>query len=298
MASDASGVTRPVAEARASAVTWALVAIALAFAIYAPILYYLARHWRAVEDFSHGMIVAPLAIYFAWERRSQLARAPLEPSWWGLLPLLLGLAALTVGRLGVELMAMRTAFLLTLHGLVLLLLGLQIYRILLFPLLFLFLAIPPPQSLMNAVTFPLQLFAADLAVTALHWIEVPALREGNIIALPDTQLFVADACSGMRSVMALGTLAVVFAYFFRKTVAERVLIVGSAIPIAILVNSFRVALTGYLTHLWGEGAAEGVIHMTEGFFTFAIALVLLFIEAWILKLLWPRLQGLISRRPA
>jgi exosortase len=275
-------------EARRFAVGATALTIALAMGIFAPILYYLVRHWKIVPDYSHGFLVAPLAVYFAWERREHLKRIPIDQSWWGLVPLALGALALAIGRLGVELMAMRTAFVLTVIGLVMLLLGWRMFRALAFPLLFLFLMIPLPQSLANTITFPLQLIASDLAMTPLYWLEIPALREGNIIHLAGTQLLVAEACSGLRSVMALGTLGVVFAYFFRKNMIERILIVLSTLPIAILVNAFRVALTGYLTHRFGQAAAEGIIHQTEGFFTFGLAFCLLLLEAWLLQRLWPR----------
>ena len=271
-----------------------LLAITVAAGIFAPILYHMARHWKLVDDYSHGFLVAPLAVYFAWERRDALRRTPIEPSWWGLLPLALGTMALAVGRLGVELMAMRTGFVLTLIGLFLLLLGTRIFRVLMFPLFFLFLMIPLPQSLVNIIAFPLQLIAADVAVNALYLIGIPALREGNIIHMADTQLFVAEACSGLRSLMALGTLAIVFAYFFRKNAIERILIVLSAIPVAILVNAFRVALTGVLTDRFGPAAAEGWIHQTEGFFTFGLAFAILLLEAWLLRTFWPESW----RRPA
>jgi exosortase len=271
------------------AVAGAIVAIALSIAIFAPILYYMVHHWKAVEDYSHGFLVGPLALYFAWERRELLRRAPIVPNWWGLVPLALGALALAIGRLGVEQMAMRVAFVLTLNGIVLLLLGQAVYRILAFPLLFLFMMVPLPQSLVNVITFPLQLIAADSAVETLYWMGIPALREGNIIHLAEATLFVADACSGLRSIMALATLAVVFAYFFRKNPIERLVIVASALPIAIFVNAFRVALTGALAHHMGQGAAEGVIHQTEGFFTFGLAFGLLLCEAWLLAALWPRL---------
>ena len=116
---------------------------------------------------------------------------------------------------------------------------------------------------------------------------IPALREGNIIHLANTQLFVEEACSGLRSLMALVTLGVIFAYFFRKSFVQRTIIVLSAIPIAIVVNAFRVTLTGILTHHFGEEAAGGWIHQTEGLFTFAIAFLLLLGEAWLLQYLWP-----------
>ena len=262
--------------------------VALAIGIFSPILYFMVLHWKIVPDYSHGFLVAPLAVYFAFERRDALRRTPFTPSWWGLVPLVLGASALAVGRLGVELMAMRTGFVLTLNGLVLLLLGVRAYRVLAFPLLFLFMMVPLPQSLVNVIAFPLQLVAADFAVNVLYLLEIPALREGNIIHLAEVPLFVAEACSGLRSLMALGTLAVVFAYFFRKSWIERIVIVASAIPIAIFVNEFRVALTGILTHRFGEAAAEGVIHQTEGFFTFGLAFALLLLEAWLIDVVRPR----------
>jgi exosortase len=276
------GIERRVAVLRAASVT------ALAVGVFAPILFYMTLQWKADANYSHGFLVAPLALYFAWERLPQLKRAPIDPSWWGVLPLLAGALTLIVGRLGVELMSMRIAFVLTLIGIVLLTLGRSPFRILAFPLLFLFLMVPLPQSLVNVVAFPLQLSAAQIAVASLHVLGVPALLEGNIIHLANTQLFVAEACSGLRSLMALGTLGVVFAYFFRKNMVERAVLIVSTIPIAILVNAFRVGLSGYLTHHYGSGAAEGAIHQFEGFFTFGIAFALLLLEAWLMKALWPK----------
>lgn len=257
----------------------------LAVAIFGPILFYMARQWSNQADYSHGFLIAPLAVYFAWERRKKLRRTPIEPSWWGLLPLALGALALVVGRLGVELMSMRVGFVLTLIGLNLLLLGVPMFRILAFPMGFLFLMVPLPQSLVNVIAFPLQLIAADLAVQLLQLFQYPVLREGNIIHLPETQLFVAEACSGLRSLMALGTLGVVFAYFFRKHWLERLILVASTLPIAVLVNGFRVWLTAVLTFNFGQDAASGLVHQTEGFFTFGLAFAALLLEAQLLSFL-------------
>jgi exosortase len=283
----AAATTRAPESVATRQLTVGAVALAIAIGVYAPILYYMGLHWYQVEDYSHGFLIAPLALYFAWERLPQLKRAPIEPSWWGLLPLGLGSVTLAIGRLGVELMNMRVSFVLTLMGLVLLLFGRRIFRVLLFPLCFLFLMVPLPQSLVNIVAFPLQLVAADWAVNLLYHLHVPALREGNIIHLPNTTLFVAEACSGLRSLMALLTLGVVFAYFFRKSWGERGIIVLSAIPIAILVNALRVALTGILTYRFGEKAAEGLVHEFQGLTTFGAAFLLLLAEARLLAIVWP-----------
>lgn len=275
-----------IAEQRRAALFFGGAALA-ATALFAPILYYMVLHWNAVADYSHGFLVVPLAGFFAWERRRDLRNATIDPSWWGLVPLALGTAALTIGRLGTELTSMRSAYVLTLMGLVLLLLGKHAFRILAFPLAFLFLMVPLPQSLVNVVAFPLQLTAADWAVQLLYLLRIPALREGNIIHLPEQQLFVAEACSGLRSLMALITLAIVFAYFFRRSWIQRLVIVASAIPIAIVVNALRVAATGILTYNFGQKAAEGVLHELQGMITFGGAFLLLLAEAFLLSKVWP-----------
>jgi len=287
------------AEARAESVNggladarthwWIAGALVLAaIGVYAPILFSMVLHWSESDDYSHGFLILPLAIYFALERRKKLRRAPVKPELLGIVPLAISTLTLAIGRFGVELMNMRASFVFALIGIVLLVLGRRVFQILAFPLFFLFLMVPLPQTLVNVIAFPLQLIAADAATEFMHWLHIPALREGNILHLAHTQLFVEEACSGLRSLMALITLGVVFAYFFRKSWAERVIIVASAIPIAIAVNAFRVALTGVLTHYIGQEAAGGWIHQTEGFFTFGIAFLLLLAESALLKRYWPR----------
>jgi exosortase len=259
--------------------------IVLLFGIYFPILRIMVEHWAAVEDYQHGFLIVPLAVYFAWERRWDLEDARIAGSWLGVVPLSIGVLSLAIGRLGTELLTMRSAFVLTLIGLVLLVLGREIFKILAFPLLFLFLMVPLPQSLVNTIAFPLQLIAAKVAVLSLQQIGIPALVEGNIIHLAHTQLFVHEACSGLRSLMALITLGVVFAHFFKRGVLwVQILLVASTIPIAIAVNSFRVALTGYLAHHFGEEAAGGVIHDFQGVITFGMAFFILLAKGRLIEI--------------
>lgn len=263
--------------------------IVLLLGIYFPILRIMVQHWSTVEDYQHGFLIAPLALYFAWERRWDLEDARIEGSWLGIAPLAIGLVSLAIGRLGTELMTMRSAFVFTLMGLVLLLLGREVFRILAFPLFFLFLMVPLPQSLVNTIAFPLQLIAAKVAVLSLQQLGIPALVEGNIIHLAHSQLFVHEACSGLRSLMALITLGVVFAHFFKRGVLWlQILLVASTIPIAIAVNSFRVALTGYLTHYFGESVATGAIHDFQGIFTFGMAFLILLGEGRLIEALLTR----------
>lgn len=260
--------------------------IVLLLGVYFPVLRNMVHHWSVVEDYQHGFIIAPLAIWFAYERRWDLKDAKIEGSWLGLLPLVIGLTSLAIGRLGTELMTMRSGFIFTLIGLVLLLLGREIFKILAFPLFFLFLMVPLPQSLVNTVAFPLQLMAARFAVLSLQELGIPALVEGNIIHLAHTELFVHEACSGLRSLMALITLGVVFAHFFKRGVLWiQLLLVASTIPIAIFVNAFRVALTGYLAHYFGEEAAGGAIHDFQGITTFGLAFFILLAEGRMIEIL-------------
>jgi len=259
--------------------------IAALFGIYFPILRNMVHHWSVVEDYQHGFIIAPLAAYFAYQKRWELEDAKIAGSWLGLIPLVIGVMSLSIGRLGTELMTMRSGFLFTLIGLVLLLLGKEVFRILAFPLFFLFLMVPLPQSLVNTVAFPLQLIAAKSAVLTLQEIGIPALVEGNIIHLAHTELFVHEACSGLRSLMALITLGVVFAYFFKPGVLWiQLVLVASTIPIAIFVNAFRVALTGYLAH-HDESLASGTIHDLQGVFTFGLAFLVLLGEGRLIDFL-------------
>jgi exosortase len=272
--------------------------IAVLIGIYFPILRIMVHHWSVVEDYQHGFIVVPLALWFAYERRWDLEDVPLQGSWLGLVPLFIGLASLTVGRLGTELMTMRAAFVFSLIGLVLLLLGREVFKVLAFPLFFLFLMVPLPQSLVNTIAFPLQLIAAKAAVWSLQELSIPALVEGNIIHLAHAELFVADACSGLRSLMALVTLGVVFAHFFKPGVLwVQLLLIASTIPIAIFVNSFRVALTGFLAHQFGEEFATGTIHDFQGVFTFALAFFILLGEGRLLDIVVGRFTNTERTEP-
>jgi len=258
--------------------TWLSIAgcLALLSYVFYPVLVHMFRTWRADPDYSHGLLIVPLSLYFAYGKTPQLRKAEFNGSWWGVAVLLVGVVAVCIGELGGLLTALRSGYVLALMGFVLLLAGRQVFEILLFPMAFLFLMVPLPQSLVNIIAFPLQLVAAGWAVGSLQAFGIPALLEGNIIHLAHTQLFVAEACSGLRSLMALLTLGVVFAQFFRPgQLAQQSILVAGTIPIAILVNAVRVSLTGILAHNFGRETATGFIHDFQGMITFSMAFVML-----------------------
>ena len=201
----------------------------------------LVRDWSSNDDYSHGFLIVPLAAYFAWERRDRLAAAVGRPSNAGLLAVLGGLGLLAVGTLGAELFVARISLLVVLAGVALFLGSWSHLRILAFPLAFLVLMIPIPMIVFNQAAFPLQLLASRFGEAVLWSADIPVLREGNIITLASTSLEVAEACSGIRSLVSLLTLAIVYAHFTEPRRAVRLLLIAATVPIAILTNGIRVA---------------------------------------------------------
>ncbi len=243
--------------------------------IYYEILFRLGVHWYVDPDYSHGFLVPFLSAYLVWERREKLLALPVVPSLWGVGVLGFGLIMLLIGSVGVELYTQRTSLIVVLAGLVLLVLGREFLRVLMFPIVFLLFMVPLPAIVVNAVSFPLQLFAAQTATFCLFNLGIPVLREGNVIVLAGTTLEVAEACSGIRSLQALLALGTVYAYFSQRVMWKRWALVLLSIPIAIAANAFRVSGTGVLAHYFGIEAAEGFYHTFSGWLIFLVAFGLL-----------------------
>jgi len=191
--------------------------------------------------------------------------------------LFFGILLYLLGHLATEFFTMRFSLLVVLGGIILFLLGKEFFKALLFPLAFLIFMIPIPSVLMDRVTFPMQIFASKVAAGSLDLIGIPVLREGNIIQLANTSLEVAEACSGIRSLISLLALSVVFAYFSQNTTWKRVVLVLSTFPIAIVANAARVTGTGILAHHYGDKVAQGFFHGFSGWILFVVAFVCLFL---------------------
>lgn len=253
-----------------------VIACVLAMALvwlYGGILSSLARQWASDDNYSHGFFVVPLAVYFAWERRRALRDAPSRPSVVGLIAVAASLVVLLAGLLGAELFLTRISLIGVLAGIVLFVWGRDHLRILTLPLAFLILMIPLPAIIFNQIAFPLQLLASRAGELALSVAGIPVLREGNVLQLPSRTLEVAEACSGIRSLVSLLTLAIVLGYFTERRMGARVLIALAAIPIAILANAARVAGTGFASELVSPSAAEGFFHTFSGWLMFVVAFV-------------------------
>ena len=269
-------MTPAVETPRKTQFAWAEIAWfgAMAIACYAPILLALVRQWDADPDMSHGFFVPVVAAYIVWRRRDDLMAMPAEPNWWGLTLVAYGAMQLWIGTLAVELFLTRTAFVITLIGAVWLLCGTKILRALAFPLFLCFFMIPIPAVIYNSVTFKLQLVASSLAEHALDILSVPVLREGNVLVLPNQTLSVVEACSGIRSLLSLTFLSLVYGYFFETKRWIKIVLFLATVPIAIVANGSRVTFTGIMTQIKPE-LAEGAFHEASGWVIFMVALAIL-----------------------
>ena len=205
--------------------------------VYWQVFVRLIDAWIVDGNYSHGWLIIPIAAYFAWERRDKLAATPLQPSWFGLVVFAFGIFVLLAGLMGSEFFLSRVSLIITLAGIVLFLFGWAHLRILAFPLAFLLLMIPLPAIVFNKIAFPLQLLASRVGESAISAANIPVLREGNVLVLANTSLEVAEACSGIRSLVSLITLGLVFGYFADPRGWVRALIVASTIPVAIISNA-------------------------------------------------------------
>lgn len=265
-----------------AAIGWFAVLLIVA---YFPILKKLVDQWMTDDDVSHGFFVPIVAGYIAWQRRDVLMNLPWKPAWWGVGVLVWSGVQAFMGMLGAELFLQRTAFLEALVGLLLIMGGTAAIRALLFPLLLLPFMIPIPSVIYNQITFPLQLFASEVAEQVLLLINIPVLREGNILELASQKLSVAEACSGIRSLLMLTFLSLVYAYFFDKKVWMRWALFLCTIPIAIIANAGRVTITGILSEI-DTDLATGIFHETEGFVIFGIAFAFLAFTHWAINWVW------------
>jgi exosortase D (VPLPA-CTERM-specific) len=251
---------------------------------YWPTVQGLVRQWLGNHDFSHGLLIAPMAFYIAWQKREQLKKAPLRTDWRALLVLFFSVAVFIVGELGAELFTTRVSLIFFIIGLTWFLYGPEVVKILRFPLGFLFLMLPLPGFIYRNITFPLQILASKWSVKILHMLGVSAYREGNVIDLNFTLLQVVEACNGLRYILPLLTAGFVFAYFGQKMLWKRLVLILATVPIAVFTNIIRIAGTGYIAKYWGNETAQGFFHGFSGWVVFFVGVGIFFILSGILRL--------------
>lgn len=264
---------------------------ALSAWIYWRTMAHLLAQWWNDPNFSHGFFVPLFSAFVIWQGRDQLAKIVPQPSWSGFAVLLGAVVLLLVGEMGAELFLARFSLLLLLAGIVILFFGWAVFRAVLFPWAFLLLMIPVPVILFNKITFPLQLLASRVAAAVLPIFGVPILREGNVINLSSMALEVAEACSGIRSLMSLLTLAIIYGYLMERRLWVRWVLALSAVPIAVFANSIRIIGTGLLVQYWDPDKAEGYFHASWGWIIFVISLLMLYALHALIRWMWPDKGG-------
>jgi len=254
--------------------------------LYAPIVATLAVQWWQDPNYIHGFFVPAFSLLLLWEDRARLSTLPLKPSWSGLVILLFALLALTVGVLSSEFSLPRISLLLLISGMVVFLAGWEYLLAVSFPLAFLILMVPS-ATIVNRVTFPLQILASKTASFLLTLAGVSVVREGNILLLSSGRLEVAEACSGIQSLFSLVTLAIIYSYLVETKVGMRILLALAAVPISILANALRISVTGLVLQHWGIERAQGTFHIFSGWLIFMSSLAILFLLHRFLRSLYP-----------
>ena len=260
---------------RAAAI--ALTAAVLFTVAYWPALTVLVEKWLASEEYMHAFLVVPIIVYMVWQRRDTLSAAPRQGWTAGLLLLVAATPFYFFTLLAQVHSLLFMAMVLTILGVITYLGGLAAVKVLVMPLFLLLLLIPVPEQLLIQITFPLQLKVSQLSEVVINLFGVPLFREGNIMTIPDKRFEVVEACSGMRSMMTLITLAVIVGYFTLERLPSRLVLLAASVPTAIIMNVIRVVVMILLFHFYRLDLSQGLLHTLLGMGLFGFALALFFL---------------------
>jgi exosortase D (VPLPA-CTERM-specific) len=286
-----------------------LVAVALAVGCLSvwPFWDGLSRMWGSWIDspeYSHGLLIPLVAAFLMWQQKERLERLPFVGSWSGTALVLLGGLFLVIGQLGAVYAIVQYAYVITIYGLVLAFLGWQAFRLVAVPLLILLFMIPLPQFAMANLSTKLQLLSSQAGVYFIRLFNISVFVEGNVIDLGTYKLQVAEACSGLRYLFPLMTLGFLMAYFYRGALWKRLVLFLSSLPIAVLMNSFRIGAIGVMVERWGSQMAEGFLHEFQGWMIFLLSALLMLGEIALLNRIghesgtWRQLFGVEFPAPA
>jgi exosortase D (VPLPA-CTERM-specific) len=239
--------------------------------------------WVNSEEYSHGLLIPPVAAYLIWQQKDRLERIPFDGSWWGVALVLLGGAMLVAGELGTIFTVVQYAYIITLCGLILSFLGWRAFRLIAVPLLILLFMIPLPQFVLANLSTKLQLISSQLGVALMRLFDISVFLEGNVIDLGGYKLQVAEACSGLRYLFPLMTLGFLMAYFYKGALWKRIVLFLSSIPITVIMNSVRVGIIGVTVDRWGIAMAEGFLHEFQGWMIFMLSAALMVGEIAVLN---------------
>lgn len=236
--------------------------------------------WWNDPNSGHGLLLGPLAIYLAY-KAGKAPKALAQPIL-GLLIIGAAVAFRYAADLAAELFIMRGSMILALAGLTVFYAGFRQALHWWLPFTLLGLSVPIPEVILNTVALPLQFTASKIGAALLEWRQIPVMLTGNVIRIPGQELFVAEACSGLRSLTALLSLSVLLGAMFLQKWPTRVLLILLAIPIAVIINGVRIFLTGFLVLFISPEMGEGFMHTSEGMVMFGAAFVATGMVTWLL----------------
>ncbi len=248
--------------------------------------------WLDREEYGHGFLLPVIAAFLVWQKKPVLARIEMEGSWGALLLVLLGVAVYFVGSLASIFALIQYAFVLTLLGVVWAFAGWKAFRVIAIPLALLFFMVPLPVFLYRGLSAALQLISTEIGVWVIRLFDISVYVEGNVIDLGAFKLQVVEACSGLRYLFPLTSLAFIAAYLFNGAWWKKLIIFLSSIPITVLMNSFRIGMIGVLVEYWGIEQAEGFLHDFEGWAVFMASIGVLVLEMWLLAKVGPDRKSL------
>jgi exosortase D (VPLPA-CTERM-specific) len=227
--------------------------------------------WIGVPEYSHGLLIPPVAAFLIWQQKDRLEQIRFTGSWWGVGLVLLAGIFLVMGQIGTVYTLVQYAFVLTLCGLILSFLGWPAFRLIAMPLAILWSMIPLPQFVLFNLSTKLQLVSSQIGVWFIRLLDVSVFLEGNVIDLGGYKLQVAEACSGLRYLFPLMTIGFLMAYFYRGALWKRMVLFLSSIPITVIMNSLRVGIIGVTVDRWGIEMAEGFLHEFQGWMIFMVS---------------------------
>ncbi len=267
-------------------VLWAIIGAILLFAGFAALdsLVAMVDRWERSEEYGYGYMIPVITLFLIWQRKDKLERLPFTGSWLGAALLAAGVFITFVGQLSTLHTITQYGFVIAVMGAVYAVLGWAAFRVIVVPLLLLFLMVPLPNFIFNNLSSQLQLISSEIGVAVIRLFGISVFLEGNVIDLGVYKLQVVEACSGLRYLFPLLALAIIASYFYQAAVWKRVLVILSSIPITVLMNSFRIGVIGVLVEFYGIEQAEGFLHDFEGWIVFMACVALLIVEIWLLSL--------------
>jgi len=268
-----------------SPIIWALIALCagLLGVLFYDGLEIMVDWWMTREEYGHGIMIPFITAFLIWQKKDQLETIEFKGSWAGVFIILIGVFLYFLGELASIYTVIQYAFLITLYGVALSVMGSKAFKVILTPLFILFFMLPLPNFIFNDLSAYLQLISSQIGVAFIRLFDISVYLEGNVIDLGTYKLQVVEACSGLNYLFPLMTLGFIASYFFTGTFWKKAVIFLSTIPITVLMNSFRIGVIGVTVEYWGQDMAEGFLHDFEGWVVFMSCTAILIIEMWILS---------------